>query len=114
MSSVSFTYPFKAEMPLDVTTHQEALPYSPFTTTTKGVFLKTHVNEQNQGFANEFRVVRKYFVLFFLKELSAKRHCLTAFLNRGKDTLFNIEKQTFFAACEKIFVVWRIIFRRMA
>jgi hypothetical protein len=28
--------PLKTEMPLDVTTHQEALPYSPFTTTTKG------------------------------------------------------------------------------
>jgi hypothetical protein len=30
--------PFKTEMPLDITTYQEALPYSPFTTTTKGVF----------------------------------------------------------------------------
>ncbi len=50
-------YPLKTEMPLDVTTHQEALPYSPFTTTTKG-FSR---NVQSKFFLTAFERLRGVF-----------------------------------------------------
>jgi hypothetical protein len=50
-------HPLKTEMPLDVTTHQEALPYSPFTTTTKG-FSR---NVQSKFFLTAFERLRGVF-----------------------------------------------------
>jgi hypothetical protein len=78
-------------MPLDVTTHQEALPYSPFTTTTKGFSENRRVNFyptiELSNYENNFLQLRERFLTNW---------CLMPFPTCDKLTPILIEMQIFF------------------